>query len=246
MAFLKCPICRGECHACAAARATADCPICLRERLPVVCVVIPCGHPVCDGCLDNLIDRHTGEPLLDLRPVPPMVAALIAGEQEPEEQNPFIDQDGFDDYIPPAPNYGDANDTPYSEASDGEENEAMLDADTLPMVAPAMPRPKAAARPVPPVGVRPQHPAPPVPVAAVLHTAWSAPSPWDFAFLWEGELSAWVWDRRHNEHTLVNPITGGFVVRGNFNHAPPCPHQYVALWRATVNVYNRRWTLVVI
>ena len=246
MAFLKCPLCRRECHACATARAMADCPICLRERLPLVCIVIPCGHAVCEGCMDNLIDRHTGEPLLDLRPVPPGVEALIAGENEPEEQNPFIDMDPFDDYQPPAPNYGDANDEAFTEGSDGENEAMVLEADTLPLPGAAAPRPKAQARPPPVVGVRPLHPAPPTPVAAVLHHPWSAPSPGDFSFLWEGELSAWVWDRRHNEFTLINPITGHFIVQGNFNRAPPCPHQYVSLWRATVNAYNRRWTLVVI
>ena len=234
--MMRCPSCRGDAHATALARATATCPICLAEHA-VVAVLIHCGHPYCEGCLEELLDRHDGEPVIDMRPVlaPAPAAAEVAVE---EEQDPFLFVAEVEEYEPPPPMYGEED----SDAifSDGE-NEAMVeDADTLPLQ--GGPRPKMAARP--PTAVRPLHPPAPSPVAHIDYPPWASPSPWNFAFMWEGELAAWVMDHRHDEHTLINPVTYVFITSGSFVMAPPSPFHWVSLWRHTHNAFNRRWTLI--
>ena len=237
MAFFRCPVCRGDTHAFANARAAAYCPVCLRDHNPVV-VLVPCGHAYCVGCMEVMLDHHGGEAVIDMRPLAPQ--ALVAEEEIMFDGGLIA---GVEDYQPPPPNYGDAASVGSDDTQFDEENEAMLvevDAVTLPL--PGAPPAKALPRPGGPQ--RPQHPPPPTPVADIVRPTWASASAWDFAWQWQGELCAWVFDHRHQEHTLVNPITWTFVTAGSFVVAPPTPHLYLVFLRDVGARYNRRWTLV--
>ena len=131
MAFFRCPVCRGDTHAFANARAAAYCPVCLRDHNPVV-VLVPCGHAYCVGCMEGMLDHHGGEAVIDMRPLAPQ--ALVAEEEIMFDGGLIA---GVEDYQPPPPNYGDAASVGSDDTQFDEENEAMLvevDAVTLPVL----------------------------------------------------------------------------------------------------------------
>ena len=220
-AYARCPICRMDVLAACGARATGECQICLKERVEGVVVLITCGHTMCHPCFESFRGHHRGEAIIDMRPMPQVVVPA-------EEEIAASFYDGVTD----------------GTVSSGEEE---LGAEFLPptLPLPGAPRPKAVPRPPALRPQRPAHPPPPSPVAEICQLpGWARPFTWNFAFLWQGELSAWLVDSCHGEVNLLNPSTLTFVVEGSYSTSPPVPLGMVALWRDTVNIYNRRWTAV--
>jgi len=223
----------------AAARATAHCPICLRdEPFDVVVVLVPCGHPFCEECLQGALDHHHGENVIDMRPL----RHEVADTQHLEliNEGGMVEQDQDSDYEPPAPQYGEAESD--DEATEDYDADMVAEADTLPL--PGAARAKALARPQALTPMRPLHPPPPSPVCFIVHCRYTRASCWDFGFMWMEQLVAWCYDTRHNEVCLMNPVTFTFITAGSFVSAPPCPPSHLSLWRDVNAAYNRRWVMI--
>jgi hypothetical protein len=58
----SCPLCRMDIGALCDVRAAFKCPICLEQKDEGT-VLVPCGHPLCKGCAQGLVQRSESTPL---------------------------------------------------------------------------------------------------------------------------------------------------------------------------------------